>query len=101
MPFIQTLKKRIDSGEKPEKVFESQLPFNEVEALQEMAPALKSSVPKLETVEIVSVKETEEKGQLVFVSDKEGGRTVQETVERLPVSSSATPGSPAFSFTNL
>ncbi|KAI1740026.1 leucyl-tRNA synthetase [Xylaria scruposa] len=76
MPFVQVLKKRLDSGEKPDDVFSRRLPFNEAETLKEIVPSLKQTIPKLEAVEITMVE----------------GETEGKT---------ATPGNPTFAFENI
>ncbi|KAI0516787.1 leucyl-tRNA synthetase [Xylaria bambusicola] len=76
MPFVQALKKRIDSGEKAEDVFSRRLPFDEAETLQAMVPSLMQTIPKLEAVEIAMV-EGESEGK------------------------AATPGTPVFTFENI
>ncbi|TRX90051.1 hypothetical protein FHL15_008970 [Xylaria flabelliformis] len=76
MPFVQVLKKRLDSGEKPDDVFSRRLPFNEAETLKEIVPSLKQTIPKLEAVEITMVE----------------GETEGKT---------ATPGNPTFAFENV
>ncbi|KAI0428575.1 leucyl-tRNA synthetase [Xylaria sp. FL1042] len=76
MPFLQTLKKRLDSGEKADDVFSRRLPFDEVETLKEIVPNLKQTVPKLEAVEVTLVE----------------GETEGKT---------ATPGNPTFMFENI
>ena len=76
MPFVQSLKKRLDLGEKATDVFSHQLPFDEAETLKEIVPSLKQTIPKLEDVEIVMV-EGESEGK------------------------AATPGNPVFNFENI
>ncbi|KAI1175054.1 leucyl-tRNA synthetase [Nemania sp. FL0916] len=76
MPFVQLLKKRLESGEKPDDVFARRLPFDEAETLKEIVPSLKQTIPKLEAVEITLVE----------------GETEGKT---------ATPGNPTFSFENV
>ncbi|KAI0200376.1 leucyl-tRNA synthetase [Astrocystis sublimbata] len=76
MPFVQALKKRLDSGEKPGDVFSSRLPFDEAETLREIIPSLKQTIPKLEDVE-VTMTEDETEGK------------------------NATPGNPTFVFVNI
>ncbi|KAJ3572375.1 hypothetical protein NPX13_g5070 [Xylaria arbuscula] len=76
MPFVQSLKKRLDLGEKAADVFSHQLPFDEAETLQEIVPSLKQTIPKLEAVEINMV-EGESEGK------------------------AATPGNPVFTFENI
>ncbi|KAI3329099.1 leucyl-tRNA synthetase [Xylariaceae sp. AK1471] len=75
MPFVQLLKKRLDSGEKAADVFARRLPFDEAETLKEIVPSLKQTIPKLEAVEITMV-QGETEGKI------------------------ATPGNPTFTFEN-
>jgi leucyl-tRNA synthetase len=76
MPFVQLLKKRLDSGEKASDVFARRLPFDEAETLKEIVPSLKQTIPKLEAVEITMAE----------------GETEGKT---------ATPGNPTFTFENV
>lgn len=86
MPFIQVLKRRLESGESENAVFERKLEFDEIEVLKELAPALKATIPKLKEVDILLVEEG-------AGSDKPNG---------LPkAGSSAEPGQPSFEFANL
>lgn len=96
MPFIQTLKKRIESGESAERVFDERLPFDERQALREMIPGLKSIVRKLEVVELVLVKEGEDTGE-VITTGNEGGQRIPLG----PNAGGALPGDPAFFFANI
>ncbi|KAI1329187.1 leucyl-tRNA synthetase [Xylariaceae sp. FL0255] len=76
MPFLQVLKKRVDSGEKASEVLSRRLPFDEVETLKEIVPGLKQTIHKLQDVEIV-LAEGETDGKV------------------------ATPGNPTFAFENV
>lgn len=76
MPFVQLLKKRLDSGEKAADVFARRLPFDEASTLKEIVPSLKQTIPKLESVEINLV-QGETEGKI------------------------ATPGNPTFAFENV
>jgi leucyl-tRNA synthetase len=80
MPFVQSLKRKIDNGEGVESVFERKLGFEEEYVLGEMVPGLKATVTKLKVVEIVVVKGQE-------------GLSNQ--------AAQAEPGNPAFEFTNV
>jgi leucyl-tRNA synthetase len=91
MPFIQTLKKRLDHGEKPEQVLQERLPFDEAQTLRETIPGIKSTVKRLELVEIVRYIEGEDTGELI-TNGNEGG----ERVLLPPVAANAVPGIPAF-----
>jgi leucyl-tRNA synthetase len=96
MPFIQELKKRLDSGEKPERVFERRLPFDEAQVLREMVPGLKSTVNRLELVDIIYVRQGEDTGEVVF-----GENVGQKIPLAGTVAASAIPGKPAFAFANV
>ena len=95
MPYIQNLKKRIDSGEAAARVFSDKLQFDERQALREMIPGLKSTVRKLEEVELVLVKEGEDNGE-VITTGNEGQR-----IPLTQAANSALPGNPGFYFTNI
>ncbi|EPE09751.1 leucyl-trna synthetase [Ophiostoma piceae UAMH 11346] len=92
MPFIQTLKKRIDGGEDAAAVFNRKLSFDEMATLETMIPGLKQMVNKLQDVVIVSVKPGATSGEVY----KTGA-----VVDPLPQPAAAsTPGSPSFFFEN-
>ena len=96
MPFIQGLKKRLDSGESKQEVFERKLPFDELVVLQEMVPGLKQTVQKCQTVEIITVEEGGKSGAVV------GGEQNGEKRTGLPlVAEGAIPGNPTFNFENI
>jgi leucyl-tRNA synthetase len=92
MPFVQTLKRRLDNGESQEAVLERKLAFDEVTVLKEMIPGLKSTVPKLKDVQIVLVEE----------GGKAGTKIDGQKVEGLGQQAAfAEPGQPSFEFTNV
>ena len=92
MPFIQTLKKRIDGGEDAAAVFNRKLSFDEMATLEAMVPGLKQMVIKLQDVVIVSVKPGATAGEVY----KTGA-----VVDPLPQPAAAsTPGNPSFFFEN-
>ncbi|KAF2460670.1 hypothetical protein BDY21DRAFT_280681 [Lineolata rhizophorae] len=94
MPFIQGLKRRLESGEPRDAVFERDLGFDEVETLGEMVAGLKGVVAKLKQVDVVLVEEGATAGTKV-----NGGK--EEKVEPLPrTAAGAEPGSPSFEFAN-
>jgi leucyl-tRNA synthetase len=93
MPFVQTLKRKIDSGQPRDQVIERKLPFDEIDVIKEMAPGLKSSVPKLVAVTIILVDENGKAGKDVISG---------AAVEGLPPTAAlAEPGSPSFDFANV
>ena len=93
MPFVQDIKRKLDSGEPREKVLERKLAFDEITVLKEMAPGLKSSVPKLVDVSIVLVGEDGKSGKSAISGAK---------VDSLPLmAAKAEPGSPSFEFANV
>jgi leucyl-tRNA synthetase len=93
MPFLQTLKRKLDQGESRENILERKLPFDEISVLKEMAPGLKSSVPKLVDVAIILVDENGKTGKDAISGAK---------LEGLPaIAISAEPGSPSFDFANV
>ncbi|KAF2635820.1 leucyl-tRNA synthetase [Massarina eburnea CBS 473.64] len=83
MPFIQGIKKRMDSGEDSDGIFNRNLPFDEAVVLQEMSAIIKQVLRKCKEVRIVAV---------------EGNGSA----DGLPrIVENATPGSPVFSFANI
>ncbi len=94
MPFIQDLKRKLESGESPDAVLDRILGFDEVEVLKEMVPVLKSTVPKLKGVSIIVV---DEGGQ--NESSSNAGRNGGEGIPR--IGSSAEPGNPSLEFLNV
>ncbi|KAK7544018.1 uncharacterized protein J3D65DRAFT_608230 [Phyllosticta citribraziliensis] len=98
MPFVQGLKRRLDGGaEAPADVFDRRLPFDEQKTLAAMVPALKQTVPKLEVVQIVAVREGEKAGAVVGGDGEVGGQR-----DGLPpVAEAAVPGAPTFYFENI
>ncbi|KAI8935036.1 hypothetical protein NX059_008700 [Plenodomus lindquistii] len=97
MPFINTLKRRIDSGEPKDVVLNRELAFDELSTLRAMVPGLKQTVQKCVEVEIVLVKDGGKEGVVI----KEDGSEGEKKSELLPAASSAEPGSPSFAFENV
>ncbi|KAJ1327968.1 leucine--tRNA ligase [Microdochium nivale] len=95
MPFIQNFKKRLESGgEDPSAVFDRKLAYDELATLKEMVPGLKQTVPRLESVRVVTVEEGQAAGKIIV---GEG-----ETLDSLPpMAAAANPGSPTFLFENI
>jgi len=99
MPFVQTLKKSLETGVSPTLVFERKLAFDEVEVLREMVPGLRQTIQKCEAVQIVAVEEDGKRGKIVGGSE---GIKIGETVEDLPpAAENAVPGQPTFFFDNV
>ncbi|KAH9830233.1 leucyl-tRNA synthetase like protein [Teratosphaeria destructans] len=99
MPFVQTLKKSLESGIKPEVVFERKLAFDEVEVLREMVPGLKQTVQKCEVVEVVAIDEGGKTGKVV--GGTVGVQVGEERKELPPSAENAVPGQPTFFFENV
>jgi leucyl-tRNA synthetase len=91
MPFIQALKRRLLSGEKPQTVFDRKLAFDEIDTLKQMVPGLKRAAG-LKSVDIVQVSDGGKKGVLV------GGGEFGELPQ---VAEAAVPGTPTFQFENV
>jgi len=92
MPFVQGLKKRLVSGEKPEMVFNRKLAFDELKTLENMVPGLKKAAG-LAVVEVVQVEEGGKKGRVA------GSERVVEGLP--PNAEAAVPGVPTFNFENV
>ncbi|KAL1875957.1 hypothetical protein VTK73DRAFT_9668 [Phialemonium thermophilum] len=102
MPFMQSLKIRLEGGESPERVFERQLPFDEAQVLREMVPGLRAVIKKLEAFEIISLDENGE-GKVVYST---GGQENVVKAEADKISPAAiigevNPGKPSFLFENV
>ncbi|KAK2744035.1 cytosolic leucyl tRNA synthetase [Myotisia sp. PD_48] len=92
MPFVQGLKKRlITSKENPDSVFNRELPFDELQVLNDIIGTLKK-VTGSNDVEILVVEEGQDVGTTIDGVKREG---------LPPVSQSATPGNPSFHFENI
>ncbi|KAF2764385.1 leucyl-tRNA synthetase [Teratosphaeria nubilosa] len=99
MPFVQTLKKSLESGIKPEVVFERKLAIDEVDVLREMVPGLKQTVQKCEVVEVIAIDEGGKAGKVV--AGTAGVQVGEERKELPPSSENAVPGQPTFFFENV
>jgi len=96
MPFVQSLKKRLQAGEKADAVFDRKLGFDESEVLTKMVKGLRRTTG-CRVVEVVRIEGEEEKTGTVIVGEQEGERR-----KELPsVANQATPGSPSFHFENV
>jgi leucyl-tRNA synthetase len=93
MPFVQNLKRRLQSGEPTSVVLEQKLAFDEKETLLQMVPGLKRT-GGLSVCDIVSVEEGGKKGNNLTADGKE--------VEiSAPTAEHAVPGQPTFYFENV
>ncbi|KAK3670327.1 cytosolic leucyl tRNA synthetase [Recurvomyces mirabilis] len=108
MPFVQTLKKSLESGVPAEVVFERKMAFDEVEVLGQMVAGLKQMVQKCIGVEVVVVEEGGKRGKVVvglgLGLGEGGGNGVKEgeVRENLPqTAENAVPGQPTFFFENV
>lgn len=91
MPFVQGLKKRLMSGDKPQAVFDRKLAFDELETLREMIASLRKTTG-CKVVEVIAVDE----------GGKAGTSLDGERREGLPqVAEGAVPGNPTFYFENI
>lgn len=99
MPFVQSLKKSLESGAPTEEVFGRKLKFDETEVLKEMAPGIKQSVQKCVVVEIIKVEEGGKRGEVVGgVGDIKVG---EQRAELPPQAENAVPNAPTFFLENL
>ncbi|TKA51017.1 hypothetical protein B0A55_13007, partial [Friedmanniomyces simplex] len=99
MPFVQVLKRSLESGIDANTVFERKLVFDEVQVLGEMVAGLKQSVQKCKVVEVVVVDEGGKGGKVVAGSE---GVEVGARREDLPgAAEGAVPGQPGFYFENV
>ncbi|WPH04102.1 leucine--trna ligase, cytoplasmic [Acrodontium crateriforme] len=99
MPFVQVLKKSLETGVAPQTVFERQLAFDEVSVLREMVAGLKQTVQKCAVIEIVAVDEGGKTGKIVAGTE---GVKIGDTKESLPAAAeNAVPGQPTFYFENV
>ncbi|KAL6717375.1 cytosolic leucyl tRNA synthetase [Lecanora helva] len=96
MPFVQSLKKRLQGGEKADVVFDRKLAFDEGEVLSKMVKGLRRTTG-CKVVEVVRVEGEEEKVGTVVVGEQEG----EKRKELAGPANSATPGSPTFYFENI
>ncbi|KYK55273.1 leucyl-tRNA synthetase [Drechmeria coniospora] len=92
MPFVQGLKKRLQSGEAPSAVLEQKLAFDEKETLAQMVPGL-SKTADLVACDVLIVEEGGKKGKNMM-----DGTEVAITV---PNAENAVPGVPTFFFENV
>jgi leucyl-tRNA synthetase len=99
MPFVQVLKKSLETGIDPTTVFERKLAFDEQQVLTGMVPNLKQTVQKCAVVEVILIEEGGKSGKVVGGTE---GITQGEERKELPVSAEgAVPGQPTFFFENV
>ena len=99
MPFVQQLKKSLETGTPPSTVFERKLAFDEVEVLTEMVPGLKQTVQKCVLVEVIEVVEGGRSGTVVCGS--QGVKTGEHKGDLPLPAEGAVPGQPTFFFANV
>lgn len=99
MPFVQQLKKSLETGIDSSTVFERKLAFDEQQVLIDMVPNLKQAVQKCAVVEIVSVEEGGKSGKIV--GGTEGVTKGEERKDLPPTAETAVPGQPTFYFENV
>lgn len=97
MPFVQGLKRQLANGEKPDKVFDRKLPFDELAVLREMVTGLKKTTGCRE-IEVVLVKEGGKVGEVVVGVGGEKGAERQGLPQ---AAEGAVPGLPTFFFENI
>ncbi|KIL91400.1 leucyl-trna cytoplasmic [Fusarium avenaceum] len=93
MPFVQNLKRRLQTGEPTSVVLEQKLAFDEKETLLQMVPGLKRT-GGLSVCDIVLVEEGGKKGNNLTAD----GKQVEISV---PNAEHAVPGQPTFYFENV
>ena len=99
MPFVQQLKKSLETGIEPSTVFERKLAFDEVAVLSEMVPGLKQTIQKCASVEVVVTDEGGKSGKVVAASEE--GEVGGRRKELPPAAENAVPGQPTFFFENV
>ncbi|KAL1297937.1 hypothetical protein AAFC00_006450 [Neodothiora populina] len=101
MPFIQSLKKSLDSGIDAALVFERKLAFDELHVLTEMAPGLRQTVMKCAAVEVVVIDQGGKQGKVVAAIGDNAAQKGQAKENLPPAAEGAVPGTPTFFFENL
>ena len=99
MPFVQGLKKSLETGIDPSTVFERKLGFDEVSVLKEMVPGLQQTIQKCTTVEVIAVEEEGKKGKAV--GGTQDVKVGEEKTDLSQVAENAVPGQPTFFFENV
>lgn len=98
MPFVQSMKKSLESGVAPNTVFERKLGFDEVEVLAEMVPGLQQVIQKAKVIEVIAVEEGGKQGKVV--AGTAGVKIGEERTELPQTAENAIPGQPTFFFEN-
>ena len=101
MPFVQTLKKSLESGIEPSTVFERRLAFDELTVLKEMVPGLRQTLQKCVVVEVVVVDEGATGGEVVAGIGEKAASSGEKRSELPPTAEGAVPGQPTFFFENV
>lgn len=101
MPFVQTLKKSLESGIEPATVFERRLAFDEIKVLKEMVPGLRQTLQKCVVVEVITVDEGGKTGEVVSVIGDKGAPQGDKKSDLPPAAEGAVPGQPTFFFENV
>jgi leucyl-tRNA synthetase len=99
MPFVQQLKKSLETGIEPSTVFERKLAFDEVQVLGEMVPGLKQTIQKCAVVEVIAIEEGGKEGKVV--AGTQGVKVGEERKDLAPAAENAVPGQPTFFFENV
>lgn len=100
MPFIQCLKRSIDSGIPKDVVFERKLAFDEEEILAEMLPGLRQTIVKCVAVEVVLIDQGGKSGKVVASIGQNAAAKGAEKTNLPPAAEGAVPGTPTFFFEN-
>ena len=101
MPFIQSLKKSLESGVDATTVFGRKLAFDEAKVLKEMVPGLRQTLQKCVAVEIVKVDEGGKSGEVAGVIGDKADTVGTKRAELPPNAEGAVPGAPTFFFENV
>ncbi|PNS15708.1 leucine-tRNA ligase [Sphaceloma murrayae] len=101
MPFVQVLKKQLESGVGEDEVFERKLGFDEVEVLREMGPGLLRTLHKCVAVEMIAIAEGGKEGEVVGIVGQSQVKEGDKVADLAPMAESAVPGQPTFFFENV
>ncbi|KAG8627573.1 hypothetical protein KVT40_005056 [Elsinoe batatas] len=101
MPFVQVLKKQLESGIKEEEVFERKLAFDEAEILREMGPGLLKTLHKCVVVEMISIDDGGKSGEIIGLAGQGEAKQGDKVQDLPPNAEGAVPGQPTFFFENV